>query len=75
MPYTQCLEREVEADCKNEFCFRPFTLETKELIESYTKPWQMDWTLKVCLFISGRLSLKKVLMWIIGKLSWMQRTI
>lgn len=42
MPYTQCLEREVEADCKNEFCFRPFTLETKELIESYTKPWQMD---------------------------------
>ena len=25
MPYTQCLEREVEADCKNEFCFRPFT--------------------------------------------------
>ena len=42
MPYTQCLEREVEADCKNEFCFRPFTLETKELIESYTKPWKMD---------------------------------
>ena len=42
MPYTQCLEREVEDDCKNEFCFRPFTLETKELIESYTKPWQMD---------------------------------
>lgn len=52
MPYTQCLEREVEADCKNEFCFRPFTLETKELIESYTKPWQMDCSdlsLRTCL--------------------------
>lgn len=42
MPETQCLEKETVATEQKEFCFRPITLETKELIESYTKPWAMD---------------------------------
>lgn len=42
MPETQCLEKETVVTEQKEFCFRPITLETKELIESYTKPWAMD---------------------------------
>lgn len=42
MSNVSCLEKETEVNCKNGFCFRPITLESKTLIESYTKPWKTD---------------------------------
>lgn len=42
MPMTECLEREKTAEkCEGGLSFRPFTLQDKEKIESYTKPWEL----------------------------------
>ncbi len=41
MPEMQCLEKETKTDGQEAFCFRAVTLEDKELIESYTKPWHL----------------------------------
>lgn len=42
MPELQCYEKE-QTNCKTkEFVFRPFTLEDRELIDSYTKPWDAE---------------------------------
>lgn len=41
MPEAQCLERESKMDCQEGLCFRSVTLQDKDLIESYTKPWKL----------------------------------
>lgn len=42
MPCAQCLMKETEIKNMDVFQFQPITLEAKELIESYTKPWALD---------------------------------
>lgn len=42
---TMCREEEMKTECEENqkgLVFHPITLESKELIESYTKPWQLD---------------------------------
>lgn len=39
MPELQCYETEKSCCSKKEFTFRPFTLEDKDLIDRYIKPW------------------------------------
>lgn len=37
-----CCECEMETNIATELCFKPITLDVKNLIDSYTKPWELE---------------------------------